>query len=161
MTGTSRIGSTRGIIFFLIVGAAVFCLPHLVRAQTAPPSDLRATIRAELLSDPRTSSLTSAQLNAMVDLLSQQAQKQGLSASDIEWHPTPPAPSDTTVVPAATCNGSFTCEIDQAFGFVGSDTTIPFVLGAASMGLIWSIAEILHRRKYPHLFAPPAATPGM
>jgi hypothetical protein len=49
----------------------------------------------------------------------------------------------------------------EAFGFVGPDTTIPFCLGAASMGLIWIIAEMLHRHKYPHIKAPFAQTSGM
>jgi hypothetical protein len=51
--------------------------------------------------------------------------------------------------------------MDEAFGFIGPDTTIPFALGMASMGLIWIIAEMMHRRKYPHLFAPPASSSGM
>ncbi len=138
----------------LLVAVLALLLPHAVRAQAAS-SDLQATIRAELLSDPRTASLSQAQLDAMVSLLAQEAQKKGITASDITWRPQPsvaPGPA----VPPESCAGNFTCVMDEAFGFIGPDATIPFFLGMASMGLIWILAEMMHRRKYPHLFAAPA-----
>jgi len=140
-----------GIVCMLTV------LPLLVHAQ-ATSSDLSATIRAELLSDPRTASLSAAQLDAMVQLLSQQAQKQGVTAQDITWRPQPAVASGASVpAQGESCDGNFTCVMDEAFGFIGPDASIPFFLGMASMGLIWIIAEMIHRRKYPHLFATPAA----
>jgi hypothetical protein len=47
--------------------------------------------------------------------------------------------------------------MSEAFGFVGVDTTIPFTLGAASMGLVWILAEMIHRRRHPVIA--PAHTP--
>lgn len=140
-------------------------LPLTLHAQTSTSSELSATIRAQLLSDPRSASLSEAQLSAMVDLLSQEAQKQGLTAQAIEWHPNPTTLGANSTNSGSTgdiCNGSYTCLVDEAFGLVGPDTTIPFFLGMASMGLIWILAEMLHRHKYPHVSVPPAApTSGM
>jgi len=135
-----------------LAAALLLLLPLIGSAQTTSDSALQSTIRAELLSDPRTSALSSAQLDAMVSLLTQQAQAQGITASDITWRP---QSFSSGAAPAAqeSCAGNFTCVFDEAFGFVGSDTVIPFSLGAASMGLIWILAEMIHRRKYPHLFA--------
>lgn len=155
MTGTMRAGRFQQTFLLPVVLALLALTPLVSRAQTAPPSgDLRATIRAELLSDPRTSGLSAVQLNAMVDLLSQQAQKQGMSAHDITWRPqnnetfgsgggTPGTSND--------CNGipSIACILDEAFGFLGPDATIPFSLGMASMGLIWILAEMIHRHRHP------------
>jgi hypothetical protein len=126
-------------------------VPLIASAQTTP--DLSATIRAELLSDPRTSSLSAAQLDAMVSLLTQQAQAQGITAEDITWRPQTFSNADVAPVAAPeSCAGNFTCVMDEAFGFIGPDILIPFALGAASMGLIWILAEMIHRKKYPHLF---------
>ncbi len=146
-----------------LVAVAAFALftPHIARAQAAAPGSLPAVIRAELLSDPRTASLSQAQLDAMVSLLTKQAQKQGLTAADITWHPQPPVYSSAPAAPVASCSGDFTCMMDEAFGLVGPDTTIPFSLGAASMGLVWILAEMIHRRKYPHVSTPPVAPSGM
>jgi len=140
--------------FFVI--AAI--LPALAHAQT-PPSDLRATIRAELLSDPRSAALSQTQLNAMVELLAQQAQAQGITASDITWRPQTFSQNAAASAPPESCTGNFTCVMDEAFGFIGPDLVIPFSLGLGAMGLIWIIAEMLHRRHHPHLYTgtPPAS----
>jgi len=159
MTDTLRTPAHLRILFVLGVFALFF--PFVSRAQSAAPADLSTTIRAELLSDPRTSSLSSAQLDAMVQLLTQKAQAQGITASDITWHPQQSFAPGAPVAPVESCAGNFTCTFDEAFGFVGPDTSIPFLLGMASMGLIWIIAEMIHRHKYPHLFAVPAAPSGM
>jgi hypothetical protein len=145
--------------FFMELAAVValclaFSVPFLARAQTAaaPQNDLRSAIRAELLSDPRTAGLSGAQLEGMVNLLTQEAQKRGVTAHDIAWHPQQRAGSgmggQNSETMAISCGVSpFLCTLDEAFGFIGPDTTIPFSLGAASMGLIWIIAETLHRRR--------------
>lgn len=136
-----------------VVVLTAIVLPFLTHAQIATSSELQATVRAELLSDPRTSSLSSAQLDAMVSLLTEQAQAQGITAHDIMWRPQTFSNSGATVAAQQeSCAGNFTCVMDEAFGFIGPDTLIPFSLGLASMGLIWIIAEMIHRRKYPHLF---------
>lgn len=161
MTDASRTAMFRFAVLVLALGILVVFSPRISRAQTAPPSDLRSVIRAQLLSDPRTASLSSDQLDAMVSLLAQQAQKQGITAQDITWRPQAPAPASAPRAPAESCAGNFTCVMDEAFGFIGPDTTIPFALGAASMGLIWITAEMLHRRKYPHVPAQSASATGV
>ena len=152
--------SARTILLIVLVSLFAL-LPLTIHAQATSSSELSATIRAQLLSDPRSATLSQAQLDAMVDILSEEAQKQGLSAEDIMWHPNPPAGgwANTTDTSAGmSCDGSFTCIIDEAFGFVGPDTTIPFFLGMSSMGLIWILAEMLHRHRYPHIVPPPQQT---
>ena len=135
----------------LLMALAVL-LPRLSHAQApAPQNDLRAVIHAELLGDPRTAGLSQAQLNTMVELLTKQAQKQGVTAHDITWRPqsAQSGPEGQSGEVMDVCGAStFFCVIDEAFGLVGPDTTIPFSLGAASMGLIWIIAETLHRRRH-------------
>jgi hypothetical protein len=149
----------RSSSFSILAIVVALCLPLLVHAQSAAQSDLSATIRAELLSDPRTQSLTSTQLDAMVNLLTQKAAEQGLTAKDIMWHPANSFGTSTvddmtaSAQQSSDCVSGFTCVFDEAFGFVGPDNTIPFVLGAASMGLVWTIAEMIHRRR--HIIVPP------
>lgn len=129
-------------------------VPFLTHAQTSSSasSELSSTIRAELLSDPRTSSLSEAQIETMVGLLAEEAQKQGITSQDIQWRPqnteqfvaTQSAEQETT-----ECAGGFLCIMSEAFGFIGYDTTIPFFLGMSSMGLIWILAEMIHRHRHP------------
>ena len=136
------------LALFLII-ALFACAPLLVVAQ----SDLRSEIRAELLSDPRTSGLSSAQIDAMVDLLAEEAQRQGMTVEDIHWRPQTFSSGQNGVAQENSCAASaFLCMFNEAFGFAGNDPTIPFVLGAGSMGLVWIIAEKLHRRRMglPH-----------
>ena len=135
-------------------------VPFLVSAQNAS-SDLRATIRAELLSDPRTSSLSEAQIDALVGLLADEAEKQGITSQDIQWRPESSerfvATESAAPQEAAECGGGFLCTMSEAFGFVGADTTIPFTLGAASMALVWLLAEMIHRRRHPYVSAAPSS----
>jgi len=137
-------------------------LPQTTRAQ-ANADSLRATIKAALLSDPRTSGLSPAQIDAMVGILAQEAQRQGMTAGDITWRPSPTPTfganaGDSTGATACGSN-SFLCRFNEAFGFAGNDPTIPFVLGASSMGLVWILAEMLHRRRHPQ-FSQSATTPS-
>ena len=146
----------------VIILCALFSAAGFVHA--ASDTQLSSMIRAQLLSDPRTSSLSSAELNAMVELLTNAAQKEGLSASDIEWHPASGAQAEGTEGATPACEGipTLSCMFDEAFGFVGPDTTIPFILGVASMGLVWVCAEMLHRRRHPLTTPlPPAPSAGM
>jgi len=135
-------------------------VPFFVSAQNAS-SDLRATIRAELLSDPRTSSLSEAQIDALVGLLADEAEKQGITSQDIQWRPESSerfvATESAAPQEAAECGGGFLCTMSEAFGFVGADTTIPFTLGAASMALVWLLAEMMHRRRHPYVSVAPSS----
>jgi len=146
----------RVLLPLFILLALLVSVPFFVSAQNAS-SDLRATIRAELLSDPRTSSLSEAQIDALVGLLADEAEKQGITSQDIQWRPESSerfvATESAAPQEAAECGGGFLCTMSEAFGFVGADTTIPFTLGAASMALVWLLAEMMHRRRHPYVSA--------
>ncbi len=139
------------LLLLLILVPLFASVPFFAHAQT-PDNDLRTTIRAELLSDPRTSSLSEVQVDTLVDLLAQEAQKQGITSQDIQWRPQSTerfVATESAAPEAPACMGGFLCIMSEAFGFVGADTTIPFTLGAASMGLVWILAEMIHRRRHP------------
>ena len=150
----------RVLLPLFIILALLVSVPFFVSAQNAS-SDLRATIRAELLSDPRTSSLSEAQIDALVGLLADEAEKQGITSQDIQWRPESSerfvATESAAPQEAAECGGGFLCTMSEAFGFVGADTTIPFTLGAASMALVWLLAEMMHRRRHPYVSAAPSS----
>ncbi len=135
----------------------VFLLPAISYAQQ---TELQATIRGAILSDPRTSGLSQTQIDSIVSVLAQEAEKQGITPEDIQWRPqgVEQFASGETVPAGAACTGGFLCTMSEAFGFVGADTTIPFTLGAASMGLVWILAEMIHRRRHP-VAAPASASP--
>ncbi len=150
---------TVSLSFLFAVCAVVAVLPFLAHAQNTS-ADLRATIRAELLSDPRTSSLSDAQIDTLVSLLAGEAEKQGITSQDIQWRPQSGerfVASGSAAPQASDCAGGFLCTMSEAFGFVGTDTTIPFTLGAASMGLVWILAEMIHRRRHPYVPAAPSS----
>jgi len=150
----------RVLLPLFILLALLVSVPFFVSAQNAS-SDLRATIRAELLSDPRTSGLSEAQIDALVGLLAEEAEKQGITSQDIQWRPESTerfvATESAAPQEAAECGGGFLCTMSEAFGFVGADTTIPFTLGAASMALVWLLAEMIHRRRHPYVSAAPSS----
>ncbi|OGG57644.1 hypothetical protein A2765_05895 [Candidatus Kaiserbacteria bacterium RIFCSPHIGHO2_01_FULL_56_24] len=63
---------------------AAFLLPVLLFAQTSAGSDtstgdavLREAIRADLMKDPRSAQMSSAEIDVMVNMLAAQAQEQG------------------------------------------------------------------------------------
>lgn len=158
LTGyTESMSRTTSLRFLLVACAVVAVLPFVVYAQNTQ-SELRATIRAELMSDPRTSSLSEAQIDALVGLLADEAEKQGITSQDIQWRPQSTerfVAVESAAPQAPECMGGFLCAMTEAFGFVGADTTIPFTLGAASMGLVWILAEMIHRRRHPYVASTP------
>lgn len=152
----SRTASLRVLLAVCIV---ITMVPFFVHAQNTQ-SDLRATIRAELLSDPRTSSLSEAQIEVLVGLLAEEAEKQGITSQDIQWRPQSTerfVATQSAAPQAPECTGGFLCTMTEAFGFIGTDTTIPFTLGAASMALVWLLAEMIHRRRHPYIRPTPSS----
>ena len=136
----------------LVVLGIFLVLPLLAHAQSA---DLNATIRAALYGDPRTATMSQAQIDAMVSALSQRAQQKGLTPSDITWRPLPT--SGTTA--ANSCAGFpvYLCTINDAFGFEGPDYFIPIWLAAcALLFLIINALQAHHRRPPVAATAPPA-----
>lgn len=158
-----RIAHSRILLGFLFMGLFALALPLLAHAQTGD-TDLSATIRAQLLSDPRTSSITPEQLDAMVQLLTEEAQKQGVTVEDIYREPIVPtanfATAENSTQELGTCEGipTWSCAFSSAFGFIGPNPIIAFTLGATSMALIWIIAEMMHRRERQMSAPPPASS---
>jgi hypothetical protein len=150
---TQRFAATTAVLLVSLVALQGAFLPRAARADVALGSDLQTTIRAQLLSDPRTTGLPAQQIDALVGILSGEAQKQGLTASDLTWHPQIPQSFITTaseLAPAPSACGAapwYLCIFGEAFGFLGFDVTIPYILGVASMGLVWVIAEMIHHRR--------------
>ena len=118
--------------------------PLALHAQTATSSsDLRATVEAALLSDPRSGDMSPAQFDAMVDALTKQVERQGMNAQDIGWRPqAQPGAAES----ACGSLPSFFCNVGTAFGFAGFDPLVLIALGVVSALLICVIAMLLHRR---------------
>jgi hypothetical protein len=136
--------------------ALLLAMPMLLHAQTSPTnatsSDaaLRATIENEIMADPRSQNMTSAQISAMVDALTQQAQKQGVTVEDLTYRPTIPGSTNanTTETNAALCE-NFSCSLSNAFGLDGSDPIIPLGLFIAA-ALFILIFSIMREAGHPH-----------
>lgn len=129
-------------------------MPYVGRAQTtAPADDLSATIRTAIMSDPRSSHMSQAQIDSMVAALSKQAAKQGVTSHDIAWRPSqaPSVNTSATFGAPDECNGlpQFLCTTENAFGITGGNTWILVGLGLLAGLLIIFIAEMLvmHHRK--------------
>ena len=124
---------------------AACTLPLLVLAQEA---DLRATIRAELLKDPRTAMMSEAELETMIELLAAGAQEEGVSGRDIAWRPPEGAIVAISDAQEPACDGypKFFCDVQRAFGFDGSNYVIPLGLLITS-GLLWFL---LHELRIHH-----------
>jgi hypothetical protein len=127
--------------------AASFALPVLAHAQAAPDSQLRATIYAQITSDPRSQTMTQAQIYSMVNALTLQAEQQGLTASQITYRPQV-AGAQAYGLTLTPCT-DVSCSISRAFGLDGSIPLIPiafFVLAA----LFILIFGIMREMGHPH-----------
>ena len=123
-------------------------------AQTAPAdNEMQAAVRMLLLADPRAAGLPQAQLDEMVNALAKAAEKKGLTASEITWHPQPVSnfSQSASIGEIEHCDqDSILCMINEAFGFTGSDARIPVLLGICSAALVLvlgAMLEIRHRNR--------------
>lgn len=114
-------------------------------AYAQEDSDLRATIRAAILSDPRSASMTEEEIDAMVTALASEAETQGVTSEDIMWRPQDPTTfEETSDQSGQTCGyAAFICALNDAFGFSGSPLIIPLLLGITSALLLFVIGSIL------------------
>jgi len=112
-------------------------LPALGYAQ----QDLRATIEAAIRSDPRSAGMSNEQIDALIDGLTEESVRRGVSQEDILWRPQGEMASSSVHV--ACVIPQIFCSINHAFGFDGSDYTIPIWLGAIALMLIFLIAGLL------------------
>jgi hypothetical protein len=131
----------------LVVAVVMLCaaIPLLARAQTASTDQLRATIKAEIMADPRSKDLTQAQIYSMVNALTIQAQEQGLTASQITYRPGSPTTSGSTL----TACDDFTCSLGNAFGLNGSIPIIPIALFVFA-ALFILIYGLMREMGHPH-----------
>ncbi len=146
------IANYRTIALVAVAIVLLAVLPQGAHAQQNA-GDLRTAIQISLLGDPRTTGLSETQVGAIVEALTEEAQKKGMTANDIMWRPqninTQDTAADAEQAPADVCDpSSILCTFNKAFGFAGTDTTIPYILLITSIGLIWIFAEMLHRRKH-------------
>ncbi|HUO50671.1 MAG TPA: hypothetical protein VMU25_03885 [Candidatus Paceibacterota bacterium] len=139
-------------------GIAIVCalscaLPLFAQAQTQAQDQLRATIKAEIMADPRSQSLSQAQIQSMVDTLASQAQKQGVTASQLTYRPaapTTPSTENTQQQPTAQSCSDFMCAFSHAFGLDGS---APLIVGGLFITAILFIFLFSKLREmgHPHM----------
>jgi len=134
------------VIAFVVAAVIVFGIIVPVAFAHEADAELHATIRAAILSDPRTAEMSEAEIEAMVAALSEEATAQGVTAYDIVWRP------QTEEEGAASCNSmpQFFCTLNEAFGFDGSDIAIPIGLGITAAVLLFVIGSILLHRHGHH-----------
>lgn len=125
---------------------ALLILPVALHAQTSSLDQLRATIKAEITADPRSQNMTPAQINALVDSLTTQAAKQGLTTSQLTYRPQVPGESASTL---SYCS-SFSCSLGQAFGLDGSIPFIPIALIVLAV-LFIAIYSLMREFGHPHV----------
>ena len=119
-------------------------------AQAQSNDELRTTIRTALTADPRSASLSEAEMDAMVSALAVEAQMQGVTASDIAWRPESSG-SDRGWWNMSACGNpsGFLCAISTAFGFAGPDPVIAIALGVLAAILLFVVGSLIeiHRRR--------------
>lgn len=137
--------------FVALILVLAMLLP--VAFAQAQESALHATIRAQVLQDPRAATLSEAELEALITALAEGAEEQGMTVEEIEQRPLQPdGPALTSIEPEEimqTCEGmpQFVCTVQSAFGFDGSNTIIPIGLLITS-GLLWFLLyELKHHHK--------------
>ncbi|HVM73613.1 MAG TPA: hypothetical protein VMU13_01905 [Candidatus Paceibacterota bacterium] len=132
--------------------------PSLAVAQSnnsSLSSALSATIRAAIMQDPRSATLSATQIDSMVAALSAKAQTQGLTVQDIAYQPGTrgiTVPNTGVGAPTVdTCAGSSWCEIGA---YLGSGVVRnPFYAAFWVLSLMLMVI-ILHMRKNPHQVIP-------
>lgn len=118
-----------------VVLASIVAVPFVAFAQDA---SLSATIRAEIMKDPRSADIAPEQIDALVAALTQAAQEEGVTERDILWRP-----AEARVSQEPSCG--FLCRVNEVFGFGGRDYTVPVGLGIASAILILFLTTMYHR----------------
>jgi hypothetical protein len=139
--------------FFLMVIASVLVLAGIgfahAQTQSATDTQLRATIQTEVMADPRSQTISQAQLSALVDSLTAQAEAQGLTSSDLTYRPSASAGSEIQAPTSFSQCSTFSCTVSRAFGLDGSIPIIPiaFFVAAALFILIYGI---MREMGHPH-----------
>ena len=119
----------------------------LTQTATSPSqastTELQNAIRQQLLTDPRTARLNPNQLNSLVQTLSNQASKQGITPAQITWTPgvvrsrliaTPQTPTTTCSGNDPFCNMSLQNGIPEIWILLGVFLVV--LIGAGIVGWI-------------------------
>ena len=138
------------LVFALLIPLVALAQSDLPASNTQA-GDLRSTIRAELLKDPRAAQMSQTEFDTMVNALTQGATAQGMTPYDIAWRPAEtraevPANADEN----AFCAGipGFLCAATSGFGFDGSNTVIPIALFFTSGLLLFLLYELKHHHRH-------------
>ena len=130
-------------------------------ASGASSDELHATIRAAITSDPRSALMTEDEIEMMVALLANEAERQGVTSSDITWRPD--ESSDNAATRGVCGMPDWMCRLTGSFGFDGSDFVIPIGLGVSAAFLLFVLGMMLHHRGHHPvagaLRSPPPASP--
>ncbi len=136
----------------LLVLLIIAMMPFVAFAQEQE-SALHATVRAEVMKDPRAAAMPAAELEAMIDALAKGAEEQGMTSEDFQQRSNQPDfvpapnPREQSSMPACDGMPQFICTIENSFGFDGSNTIIPVGLLVTS-GLLWFLLyELKHHHK--------------
>ncbi|MEK7068975.1 MAG: hypothetical protein AAB947_01175 [Patescibacteria group bacterium] len=128
--------------------------PVIIHAQIE--DDRSATIRSAILADPRAEGLSDEDIESMVAVITEEAVVQGITSEDIVWRPQEDV---ETISPLCGKLPVLFCMLNQAFGFDGSDLTIPIGLGTSSALLLFLIGSILLHKHGHHPIAGRISTP--
>lgn len=144
----------------LAVFALVFMMiatPLYLNAQSdlSLRGDLNSTVKSAILSDPRSQSLSSEEVNAISLALTQQAEAQGMTQHDLLWRPAlahTVAPLDEAAYTGNDCGKVPTvlCGVNRSLGLPGSDMTIVVMLSVLLVLILTATAgylELQHRNK--------------
>lgn len=120
----------------------LFAFASLAAAQEN--TDLQSTIRAAILSDPRSSQMSGEEIEGLVTVLADEAQSQGVNSEDIAWRPQETVAEGESADAIGACGyPAFLCALNDAFGFTGSPLIIPLLLGVCSALLLFVLGSIL------------------
>lgn len=133
-------GVVRDVLLSAAAGMMLFLFASFAFAQGG---DLGATIRASVLSDPRSSEMSEREINSMVAALAAEASKQGIRSEDIAWRPQEFSLEEVGDESEACGYAVFLCSLNEAFGFSGSSIIIPLLLGVCSVLLLFILGSIL------------------
>ena len=134
-----------GVALPLLALALSLTLPSVLRAEES--AELGSTIEAAIRSDPRSSEMSEAQIDGIVQALAEEAGAQGVTTNDLTWRPEEDQPAQAG--PCGEIN-DFLCALTDAFGFSGSDLTIPIGLGVSSALLLFVLGMLLLHRHGHH-----------
>ncbi|MDR3570905.1 MAG: hypothetical protein P4L81_01760 [Candidatus Pacebacteria bacterium] len=134
-----------GAVAIFAVLASIIMFANSAHAQTASLDQLRATIKTEIMADPRSQTMSSAQINALVNALTTQAQKQGLTTAQLTYRPEVQSAPSTGVTQCS----DLSCSLAQAFGLDGSLPIIPVALIVLAV-LFIATYSVMREMGHPH-----------